>query len=110
VHYGRAEQIIGERQRVRDKFYEAHHERFVKGPPQHPVLASEVGINPPERKTTPWVASGATFETPDDSRGPPVFNTYGDSSDLDVLAARGVILDLQVGDYTKYQETLSQNY
>ena len=110
MHYGRAEKIIGERQRVLEKFYEAHPERFVNGPPQHPVLASEVWINPPERTTMPEVASAATLETPDDSKSLPVFNTYGDSSDLEVPAASGVIFDLQVGDYTKYQEIVSQNY
>ena len=109
VHYGRAEQIIGERQSVLDKFYEAHPERFIKGQPQHPVLASEVWINPPKLKTTPEVAPGATLETPADSKGTPIFNTYGDSTDRGV-AARGKIVDLQGRDYTKYQEIVSQNY
>ncbi len=70
VHYGRAEQIIGERQRVLDRFYEEHPERFVNGPPKHPVLAAEVWINPPPPKTTREVAPGATFETSDDLRVP----------------------------------------
>ena len=39
VHYGQAEQIISNRQRVLDQAFEEHPERFVKGPPQHPVLA-----------------------------------------------------------------------
>ena len=109
VHYGRAEKIITDRQRVLTRFYEAHPERFVNGPPQHPVLASEVWINPPARKTTPEVAAGATLETPADSKGTLIFNTYGDSADRSV-AARGKIVDLQGGGYTKYQEIVSQNY
>ena len=109
VHYGRAEPILGERQRVLDRFYQEHPERFVKGPPQHPVLASEVWINPPKPKTTLEVTPGATLETPADSKGTTIFNTYGDSTDRGV-AARGKIVDLQGGDYTKYQEIVSQNY
>jgi putative transposase len=110
VHYGRAEQIIGERQSVLDRFYKVHPERFVKGPPRHPVLASEVWINPPNQNKTHDVAPGATLETPADSKGTPVFNTYGDSSEMEVAAARGAILDSQGGDYTKYQDLVSQNY
>jgi len=109
VHYGRAEKIITDRQRVLSSFYEAHPERFVNGPPQHPALASEVWINPPARKTTPEVAAGATLETPGDSRGTLIFNTYGDPVDRSV-AARGKIVDLQGEDYTKYQEIVSQNH
>ena len=109
MHYGRAEKIITDRQRVLTRFYEAHPERFVNGLPQHPVLASEVWINPPARKTTPEVAAGATLETPADSKGTLIFNTYGDSADGSV-AARRKIVDLQGGGYTKYQEIVSQNY
>lgn len=100
VHYGRAGQIIGQRQSVMDRFYESHPERFVKGPPRHPVLASEVWINPPNRNKTREVAQGATLETPANSKGTPVFNTYGDSSEMEIAAARGVIFDPQGGDYT----------
>jgi hypothetical protein len=110
VHYGRAEQIIGQRQKVLDGFYEVHPERFVKGRPQHPVLASEVWINPPKRETTPEVAPGATLETPADSKGTLVFNTYDDSSEMELAAARRGILDPQGGGYTKYRDLVSQKY
>ena len=89
VHYGRAEQIISNRQRVLDQSYEEHPERFVKGPPLHPVLPSEVWINPPQRKTTLEVAPGGLSSTLSDPKGPPVFNTYGDSSEVVSAAARG---------------------
>lgn len=47
VHYGRADQVIAERQQVLTAVYEEHPERFVNGPPSHPTLPAEVWINPP---------------------------------------------------------------
>jgi putative transposase len=47
VHYGRAAQLISHRQSVLDFAYQAHPERFVKRPPQHPSLPGAVWINPP---------------------------------------------------------------
>jgi len=88
VHYGRSEQIISDRQRVLDQAYEEHPERFVKGPPLHPGLPSEVWINPPQRKTTLEVAPGGLSSIRSDPGGPPVFNIYGDPY-VDVVAARG---------------------
>jgi putative transposase len=47
VHYGQAEKLISSRQSVLDRAYQAHPERFVKRPPQHPCLPEAVWINPP---------------------------------------------------------------
>jgi putative transposase len=50
VHQGEAEKRIGDRQSVLDAAYQAHPERFVKQPPQHPSLPEAVWINPPAGK------------------------------------------------------------
>ncbi len=47
VHYGRAYEIIQQRQQVLQKAYKKYPERFVKGPPEHPSLPEAVWINPP---------------------------------------------------------------
>jgi putative transposase len=47
VHYGHAEELLSHRQSVLDAAYQAHPERFVKRPPQHPSLPKAVWINPP---------------------------------------------------------------
>ena len=110
MHYGRAEQIIARRQRVLTRFYEAHPERFVNGPPKHPALEAEVWINPPPPKTTLEVAPGATFATSDDLEGHPLFNTYSDPSDVDATSLASLEVDLHGGNYTKFQEVVSQNH
>lgn len=46
VHYGRAEEVLDERQRVLDEAFAAHPERFPR-PPRVPRLRAEVWINPP---------------------------------------------------------------
>jgi putative transposase len=50
VHYGLAEKRISASQSVLDAAYQAHPERFVKRPPQHPSLPEAVWINPPAAK------------------------------------------------------------
>ena len=110
VHYGRAERVITERQKVLTRFYEAHPERFVNGPPKHPALAAEVWINPPPTKTTHEVAPGATFATLDDLEGHPVFNTYSDPSNVDANSLATLEVDQHGGNYTKFQESVSQNH
>ena len=50
VHYGTAADIIAERQLVLDAAYAQRPDRFVGSRPQHPVLPTEVWINPPVRK------------------------------------------------------------
>ena len=58
VHYGLAEQVRTERQRILDAAYAAHPERFVRGGPVPPALPHEVWINPP---------AGNAAESSDDS-------------------------------------------
>jgi putative transposase len=47
VHYGRAEAVIEERQRVLSAAYEQRPERFVRRHPRAPELPEAVWINPP---------------------------------------------------------------
>jgi putative transposase len=47
VHYGKAAQLISNRQAVLTAAYQAHPERFVRRPPRHPSLPNAVWINPP---------------------------------------------------------------
>jgi putative transposase len=48
VHFGRAEQILQQRQQVLELAYQKHPERFVKGLPQPAQLPQAVWINPPK--------------------------------------------------------------
>jgi putative transposase len=48
VHYGRAEKILRERQKVLQNAYQKNPERFVQGPPKPPPLPKAVWINPPQ--------------------------------------------------------------
>jgi putative transposase len=48
VHYGRAKEKLAQRQVVLERAYAAHPERFVKGPPAMPQLATAVWINQPD--------------------------------------------------------------
>ncbi len=90
VHYDQAEQIICNRQQVLDQAYEESPERFVKGPPQHPVLSSEVWINPPQRKTIIENDTESTLPTQVDHMGTQDYNTFDDSRvRLVSAAARG---------------------
>jgi putative transposase len=75
VHYGRAEQVLDARHRVRLAAYTAHPERFVNGPPRRQSLPNAVWINPPE-KTTHQDAPGSTQTDPDDPEVVPVCRTY----------------------------------
>jgi putative transposase len=49
VHYGRAVEVIEERQRVLSAAYEQRPERFVRQHPQAPELPEAVWINPPAK-------------------------------------------------------------
>jgi putative transposase len=48
VHYGRAPQVLAQRQRIMDAACAAHPERFVRGAPKIRPLREAVWINPPE--------------------------------------------------------------
>jgi putative transposase len=48
VHYGQAQAVLEQRQRVLQAAYAAHPERFVRGEPKPPSLPTEVWINEPQ--------------------------------------------------------------
>ena len=47
LHYGRAEEVIEQRQKVLDQAYTRNPERFVRSRPKHPPQPTAVWINPP---------------------------------------------------------------
>jgi len=49
VHYGLADGVRDQRQRVLAAAYAAHPERFVRGVPQPAALPEAVWINPPQK-------------------------------------------------------------
>ena len=51
VHYGQAENILRQRQKVLDLAFQRHPERFVRSAPKPPALPSEVWINQPVQVT-----------------------------------------------------------
>lgn len=51
VHYGIATAIRAQRRVVLEAAYAAHPERFVRIPPQPPLLPTAVWINPPQKET-----------------------------------------------------------
>ena len=58
VHQGQATTVIAARQAVLHAAARAHPERFVRGVPQHPPLAAEVGINWPPTTPASRIALG----------------------------------------------------
>ena len=68
VHDGRASTVRDARQRVLSAAYAAHPERFVRKPPQPPVLPHAVWINPPKEESASQDRAGATISTVDDRR------------------------------------------
>ena len=54
------------RQRVLSAAYAAHPERFVRKPPQPPMLPHAVWINPPKEESASQDRTGATISTADD--------------------------------------------
>jgi putative transposase len=66
VHEGRAERMRGARQQVLLTAYAAHPERFVRKPPQPPVLPHAVWINPPKKQSASQDGAGATISIADD--------------------------------------------
>ena len=53
VHYGRAHELMRNRQQVLDAAFVSHPERFVRRPPRHPALPDAVWINQPPPPKTP---------------------------------------------------------
>ncbi len=68
VHEGRANTMRDARQQVLMTAYAAHPERFVRKPPQPPVLPHAVWINPPKKPSASQDGAGATSLTADDPR------------------------------------------
>jgi putative transposase len=68
VHDGRASTVRDARQRVLSAAYAAHPERFVRKPPQPPLLPHAVWINPPKEESASQDGAGATIATADDRR------------------------------------------
>lgn len=68
VHDGQASTVRDARQRVLSAAYAAHPERFVRKPPQPPVLPHAVWINPPKEESTSQDRAGATISMADDRR------------------------------------------
>ena len=60
VHHGRAAALLAERQAVLQRAFEAHPERFVKGPPIVPQLPTAVWINTPQPAPEPASAAART--------------------------------------------------
>jgi putative transposase len=68
VHDGRAETMRDARQQVLMTAYAAHPERFVRKPPQPPILPHAVWINPPKEQSASQDGAGATISTADAQR------------------------------------------
>lgn len=68
VHDGRADTMRDARQQVLLSAYAAHPERFVRKPPQPPILPHAVWINPPKEPSASQAGAGATISTADDQR------------------------------------------
>jgi len=66
VHEGRAATMRDARQQVLMTAYAAHPERFVRKPPQPPVLPHAVWINPPKKQSASQDGAGATISIADD--------------------------------------------
>ena len=83
MHHGLAPRITAARQQTLLAAYDRHPERFVRKPPQPPILPAAAWINPPAKKTTLQDAPGSTIATWDDTWVPPV-STLDESSALAV--------------------------
>ena len=68
VHHGRATTMRDARQQVLSAAYAAHPERFVRKPPQPPLLPHAVWINPPKKQSVSQDGAGATISTADGPR------------------------------------------
>jgi len=71
VHHGLASRITAVRQQTLHAAYRRHPERFVRKPPQPPVLPEAAWINPPARKTTLQDGLRSTIDPVSDTWVPP---------------------------------------
>ena len=72
VHFGQAQALFLERQRILRLAYAAHPERFVKGLPKPPALTDAVWINPPQ----PGEKASSDTETTDTKFADSVSKTH----------------------------------
>ena len=68
VHDGRADTMRDARQQVLMTAYAAHPERFVRKPPQPPILPHAVWINPPKKPSASQDGTGSAISTADGPR------------------------------------------
>lgn len=84
VHRGLAHQLTQQRQQVLHAAYMTHPARFVKGPPQPPVVPATVWINPPSPHATVATATAPQTEAipalPGASSDAPTGSRVGSSS------------------------------
>jgi putative transposase len=104
VHYGKADEVVGQRKIVLASAFEAHPERFVRGIPVPPPLPEAAWINKPKREseqiTLAEKISNSEVLMPEaagDSR----------SNVKDDLSSQAVRLP---GSYTKFESEVSQNH
>ncbi len=90
VHDGRASAVRDARQRVLMAAYAAHPERFVRKPPQPPVLPHAVWINPPKDQTASQDRAGATIVTSDDLRVAPKIEAHGVPPEVVVVSPHAI--------------------
>ena len=53
VHYGHTDEVLAARQQTLLAAYHTHPERFVRKPPQPPVVPRQAWINPPVETRVP---------------------------------------------------------
>jgi putative transposase len=90
VHDGRASAVRGARQRVLSAAYAAHPERFVRKPPQPPILPHAVWINPPKEESASQDRAGATISTADDRRVALKVEVFGIPSESVVVSPHAI--------------------
>ena len=73
VHDGRTATMRDARQQALMTAYAAHSERFMRKPPQPPILPHAVWINPPKKESASQDRAGATISTADDLTGCPEY-------------------------------------
>ena len=84
VHHGMAPRITAARQQTLLAAYARHPDRFVRKPPQPPILPEAAWINPPAKNTTPQDDPGSTQGTSDMVWVPPDPTVHTSSTSMPV--------------------------
>ena len=90
VHNGQASAMRDARLRVLSAAYAAHPERFVRKPPQPPVLPHAVWINPPKEQSASQDGAGATSSTADDQQVALKVEGFGVPSETGVVSPHAI--------------------